>query len=305
MIAFFTRLPQIFKKAFSLLRRSDPLILASSTAFFATFSLAPILVILINVLSFIYFKSELVSNQLFGRIGELFGAETARQVRDIVNNFSAIKGQWWITIGGSVFLLFVATTLLRIIKHALHQLWHIRRKPANRLRYNLRERLTSVGMILFIGFLFVITLLLDTSATVLRDYLQDLTPSINGILIHVFHTLFSIVIIAAWFTLLYRILPDAHVSWNVAIPGGLLTGVLFSIGEFILGKLLVYGSIETIFGASASIALILLFIFYSSMIMYFGASFTYAYGETVSRPIRPKSVAERYEKRAVTRSSDH
>lgn len=280
------QLPAILHRAFSQLRRSDPLILASSTAFFTTFSLAPIIAILVNVLS-LYFKSENISDELFEKVRTVMGAEAADQIESMVNNFKSFDSHWSITVGGSLFLVFVATTLLHVIKHAIHQLWHIKRKSSNQLKYNLKERLTSFAMILVIGILFLITLLLDASMTVLQGYLQNIIPSIDALLIRAIHTVISILAVTAWFTILFKALPDAKVAWRVAIPGGLVTGILFNVGEFILGKLLDYSNIATIFGASASIALILLFIFYSSMIIYFGASFTYEYAREIGRPVKP------------------
>lgn len=298
MTNFFKLLPTVLARSFHLLRRSDPLILAASTAFFATFSLGPILVILINVLSAV-FRNENISRKLFDRIRSVFGPESARQIETIAHNFNSFHNEWWVTLGVFLFLIFVATTLLRVVKNAIHQLWHIGKKPSAGFFHSAMERFTSFGMILIIGLLFMSTLLIDAGTAVLRTYLLETVPSMDTVLIRLLHTIFSILAISTWFTLLFRILPDARASLKVVIAGGLITGMLFNLGEFVLRKLLVYGNVYTLFGASTSFVIVLLFIFYSSMIVYFGASFTHEYGEATGRPVRPRDHAIRYEKKNI------
>lgn len=292
------KLSQSLVKAFTLLRQNHPLILASSTAFFATFSISPIIIILVNVLS-LYFQSENITDKLFHQIRTIFGDQTARQIESIVNNFRSFSNDWWITVAGFVFLIFVATTLLNIIKQAIHQLWQIKKRPANKVTYNLAERSKAFAIILFIGLLFILSLLFDTSIAVLRGYLQDIIPSIDVWLIRLINIVFSILVVTAWFTILFKFLPDAKIQWKVALVGGFLTSLLFNLGKLVLGKLLVYSNIVTIFGASTSIALLLLFIFYSSFIIYYGASFTFEYGAITNRPIEAGKYGEKYEVKVI------
>jgi membrane protein len=290
---------RIFQDAFLQLKRNEPLILASATAFFTLFSLTPILVILVNILS-ILFRNNKITEALFRSIEKVFGAETSEQIRSIVENVKSFGGEWYITVGGFIFLLFVATNLLNIIKKAINQLWRIRKSPVKKIKYNLRERLIGILLILSIGFVFIISLLLDTSVSFLREYLQELIPSVDTILIRTVNTVFSILVVTAWFTILYKILPDAIVHWKVALVGGLLTAVLFTIGKWILGQLLDYSNMVTIFGAFASAFFILLFIFYSSLILYYGASFTYGYASKTNRPIKPRKYSDNFEMKIVS-----
>ena len=289
----------IFKNAFVQLRRSEPLILASATAFFTLFSLAPIMVILASILSMI-FRNSKISESLFQPLQRVFGAETSEQIQTIVGNVKSVAGDWYITVGGFIFLLFVATNLLNIIKKAINQLWRIRKSTSRRIKYTLRERSIAILLILSIGFIFIISLLLDTSVAFLQGYLEQLIPSVDTFLIRTVNIFFSILVVTAWFTIVYKILPDAIVHWEVAIVGGLLTAVLFTIGKWILGYLLNYSSMVTIFGAFASVLFILLFIFYSSLILYFGAAFTHAYANLAGRPIKPRKHSVNYEVKTVS-----
>jgi membrane protein len=290
--------PTIFKDAFLQLNRSEPLILASATAFFTLFSLTPILVLLLNILS-VLFRNNKITEALFQPIKKVFGSETSEQIRSIVENIKSLGGEWYITVGGFIFLLFVATNLLNIIKKAINQLWRIRKSTSKKIRYSLRERLIGILLLLSMGFVFTISLLLDTSVAFLEGYLHELIPSVDTILIRTVNIIFSVFVVTAWFTILYKILPDAIVHWKVALVGGLLTAVLFTIGKWILGQLLNYSNMVTIFGAFASVFFILLFIFYSSLILYYGASFTYCYASESDRPIKPRKYSDNYEVKSV------
>src|SRR5690606_30365216 len=162
MIKNLTLARDIFKNAFIQLRRSEPLILASATAFFTLFSLAPILVILVNILSII-FQNDKIAESLFQPLQKAFGEETSEQIQGIVGNVIGVGGAWYITVGGFIFLIFVATNLLNIIKKAINQLWRIRKNRRRKIKYSLKERLIALVLILSIGFVFIISLLLDTS----------------------------------------------------------------------------------------------------------------------------------------------
>src|SRR5690606_19526928 len=118
--------------------------------------------------------------------------------------------------------------------------------------------------------------------------------SLDVTLIRLINIVFSILVVTAWFTIIFKFLPNAKIQWGVATTGGLLTAVLFNIGKWILGKLLLYNNVVTFFGASASFALILLFIFYSALILYYGASFTFVYGDAIHKPILPGKYSVRF-----------
>jgi membrane protein len=286
------------KRGFQLLRKKEPLILSSSTAFFATFSLSPIIIILVHIFS-LYFKSERINYQLFRTIGATFGSETAREIESIVNNFRAIESNWWITFAGFVFFLFIATTLLGVVKQAIQKIWHIRSKPTLRLKYHSRERGTQLFFIVFTGTLILFSVFIDTRLGISLDFLQVSWPHLIIQAIRFLNVLFGLIMASLWFTVLFKLIPEATMEWDTAFTGGLLTGTLFLIGKFILGKILVHARIATIFGASASIAVLLLFIFYCSFILYYGAAVTHEYGEMADNHICAGKYADEYEERIV------
>ena len=288
----------LLKNSFTTLKRNDPLILASATSFFATFSLSPVLVILINLLG-LYFKNEAIRGQLLRKLEGMLGPETSKYVEGVIVNVSSANTDWLIAIAGFVFLLFVVTTLLKVVRQAIHKIWNIKRKHVSRLKYNFKERSMAVAVILITGVLVAVSVLMDTSLALLRNYLSDTLPTTQIFLVRSLNLLFSLIVSTLWFSVLFKILPDAKVHWRVAFAGGVVTAVLFSTGKWILGKLLLYNTIANIFGPSASFVLILLFIFYSSLILYFGASFTFNFASAIKMPIHAGKYSETYELRRI------
>lgn len=291
-------LPKTLKDAYLLLDDSHPLLLASSTAFFATFSLSPIIILLVNFMG-LCLKSEKVSAELFVSIQTTFGTQAAKQIETIVHNFKIEESNGWIAVAGFVFLIFVSTTLLRVIQQSIHILWRITHKPINRFKFGFIERAKAFAMILSIGLLFLVSLLMDGSIALMRDYTGGFMPSATLIGIRAINIMLSVSLITAWLTILFKFLPDTRVKWRVAFAGGLVTGTLFNIGKVILANFLLYSRIASLYGASAAFALILLFIFYTAFIFYFGAAFTFAYGKNTKRPIKPSRHSSQYFEKVI------
>jgi membrane protein len=288
---------KICSRSFRLLRRTEPLVLSSSTAFFATFSLSPILILLVNFFG-LYFKSDSIANQLFGKLGSAIGPEAADEIQSIVNNFMEFETNWMLTTAGVLFFLFIATTLLNVIKMNIHKLWRIR-KTKRTFRYVLRERMTLVGIILVTGSLFLISTMIDSALAISLDYLQTIIPRFGIIVIRFFNIIFSTIVVTLWFTTIFKFLPQARIKWDVAFNGAFLTAILFNLGKMALGKILIHARIASIFGASASFALLLLFIFYCSFILYYGAAFAHEYAEYSGKHISAGKHALEYEEKLI------
>ena len=256
------------------------------------------IILLVHLLS-IYFTSEKIGYQMFQVIAATFGPETARDIGTIVGNFMELESGWIITVVSSIFFVFVATTLLTVIKKAIHRIWRIRSKPEWHVRYFGWERGTAIVMIVYTSLLLLLSILVDTGLAVSRDYLATIWPAAAMVTVRVLNTVFSVVVITVWFTLVFKLLPEAKVKWEVAFVGGFLTAILYSFGEFILGKVLVHARLASIFGATTSLALILLFIFYCSFILYFGAAFTFEYAANSGQPIRRNKNSRIYEEKIL------
>jgi membrane protein len=284
----------LFKEAFIELSKNDPLRMAGATAFFTTFSLAPILIILIQILGLI-FDPQKISRELFLNLSEIVGPQSTKQVIATFMAFRRMAQNWLITIGGFIFLVFIATTLFNVIKGSLNQLWKIRVMERRSFGEGLLTRFISILVIMVTGGLFVIGLLAEGARAFIWQYLRELFPSATPYFNSVFNYLVSILIVTLWFAILFRYLPDARPKWSIVITGAFITSLLFNMGKMILHWMLSLSNIDNLYGASGSIVLLLLFVFYSSLILYFGAAFTKIWGIYKERPITPLPGAIHYQ----------
>lgn len=285
------------------LKRNDPLRLAGATAFFFTFALPPILIILIQLFGLFFNKNELGS-QLIESLGRLMGKTGAIQVKQVLNNFSSLPENIFALSAGFVFLLFVATTLFSVIKNSLDQIWNIKVKPHPGLLFYLKLRGRSLLAILLAGLLFIIMIFIESMQAILGDYINYLGSKAGNFLNGTVSRMLSILIVTVWFSIIFRYLTDGRPRWKAALAGGVFTAVLFSFGKIILKKLLSLSNISTIYGASGSFVLILLFVFYSSLIFYYGACFIRVMSDDLKLPIRPVKEAFTYRVTEVDTKED-
>ena len=292
----------VFRSAFHELLRNQPLQMAAATAFFTTFALPSILIIITQVAGLLI-NPEAMREQLFDHLSGMVGADSIEQIMNVVEEMKSLAQNWYLTAGGVIFLFFVATTLFKVIKNSINQIWKIKPVTKRSFGEKLKGRLPSIFVILVAGVLFLVGMLLETMQTVLGRYV-DLLPEtlaffLNGILNYVV----SLVVVTLWFCILFRYIPDARAPWKIALAGGLVTGVLFSIGKFLLQRLLVAGNVTTLYGASGSFVLILLFVFYSSFLLYYGAAFIMAWADFKDKDLHPLPGVVRYEVKEVETNS--
>lgn len=286
-------LPLLFKKAFLKLVHNDPLRMAGATAFFTSFALPFILLILLQVLGLVIDPRQ-VRRQLFEDLSGIFGRQSMRQVIDTLLAFRHLANNLFITIAGAVFLLLVSTTLLMVIKGSINQLWRIRVESGRSFFSTLATRLQSVLIIAATGVLFLISIVAEAAKAQVGDRLSRVLPNVAFYFMGALTYLLSLLFVTLWFGVLFRLLPDARPPWKVAFTGAFVTGLLFNLGKYILRLLLTGSNLNSLYGTSASVVLVLLFVFYSSLIMYFGAAFTREWAEYRQQPIRPMPYAAHY-----------
>lgn len=284
----------LFKQAMQELLKNDPLRMAGATAFFTTFALPPILVILIQLFR-IVLQPETIRGELFEGLSDMLGPEAVRQLMEVMRGFRRLAQNWYIIIGGFIFLLFIATTLFKIIKSSVNQVWKIKPESKRGILRSLGSRVQSVLVILFAGVLFMAGLLAEGIQAFIGNYVFEYLPVFSVYFNSALNQVVSVVIVTVWFAIVFRYLPDGRPGWNIAFAGALVTGILFTIGKVILHWLLSYSNINTLYGTSASIVLLLLFVFYSSLILYYGAAFTKIWGMHKGQPIRPLPHAMHYQ----------
>lgn len=295
---FFTR----FIAAFKLFQKNDPLRLAGATAFFANFALPPILIILIRLFGF-FTDRKTLANTLFERLGTVLDDSSTTQIKQVLRNIRGVDHQWYATVLSFIFFLFVATTLFAVIKNSMDQIWSIGIKEKMGFFFKIKLRARSFVIILLAGLLFFVGILTDSMQAIIGTYVNNAAPTFGRFFLLVLNQILFIIIVTTWFSVLFKYLTNGRPRWRSAIHGGILTGILFTIGKSILRIMLPLSGIGNIYGTSGSIVLIMLFVFYSSFIFYFGACYVKVLSDDKNRPIRPIKGAFNYEIKEVVKGT--
>ncbi|WKK78531.2 YihY/virulence factor BrkB family protein [Marivirga salinae] len=275
---------KLIPKSLKDLKDKNPLQLASSTAFFSLFAIPPILVILINTLG-LFIKPEFLNDEIFSQISNVLGNSGTEEIKQIFRNFQELPDDLLTSILVFLFLLFIGTNLFFLVQLNINQVWDVPSKSNQKFTSHLRGRLTAIALVSIGGVIILIAILSDIVIAFIGDHLTDLIPNVKSYLVRIFSIVFSLLTFSAWFTLLFKILPNAKLPWKPAIFGGVMTSVLFKIGQIVIEQILVNSNIKGIFGASSSIVLVMLFIFYVSFIFYFVAMFIKNYSDLIDQPI--------------------
>lgn len=291
-----------FSMAFSLFQKNDPLRLAGATAFFTNFALPPILIILIRLFGF-FIDRKILVNRIFERLSNILDESSTQQIRQTLRNIRGIDHKWYATLISFVFFLFVATTLFSVIKNSMDQIWSIGMKEHTSFLFKLKIRARSMVIILLAGILFFVGLLTDSIQAFIGTYINTASPTLGRVFLSVLNQILFVAIVTIWFSVLFRFLTSGRPTWKSAVRGGILTGILFTLGKYILRIALPLSNIGNIYGASGSIVLIMLFVFYSSFIFYFGACYVKVLSDARETPIRPIKGAFNYEIKEVLKTT--
>ncbi|MEO6611469.1 MAG: YihY/virulence factor BrkB family protein [Chitinophagaceae bacterium] len=286
----FYLLASCFLPSLRLLGKNDPMRMAGATAFFTTFALPPIVFILVQLFG-LFMGERSMGQGLMKNLTGIVGNEGAGQVRLVIRSIRGFNDHWYVIIIGCLFLFFIATTLFNVMKNSLNQLWEIGVKERPGLLFLLSIRLRSFAVILLVGLLFCADLLLESFRVVAGNYMDSAWPAGAGFFKSFLGEITSVLIVATWFIMLFRFLADGRPAWKACFVGGLLTGILFSTGRILLRVLLVDSNIGSLYGPSGSFVLILLFVFYSSFLLYFGGCFIAVYSAKKEWKIKPNGMA--------------
>ena len=261
--------------------------ISAALAFYCAFSLAPLLIIIVSIAGWIV-GSELAFSYVGSQLTLLFGKPSADLILAAMNGAQSTDGIW-ATALSVVMLLVGASTVFAALESALQQVWGGRNSMPRGWRSFVRARLISFGFILAIGFLLLVSLTLTTALAALRGYVLRHFEGLVGLLATM-DFLFSIVLGTGLVALMYRYLPARRLAWRHVFIGALVTALLFHLGRWGIGMYLGRATQPTAFGAAASFAALLLWLYYSAQIFLFGAEFTACLGQ--SRTPKPLASAE-------------
>jgi membrane protein len=282
----------LFKDSYKSWNAKDPFRQSAAIAYYAIFSLPALLVLIINIAGF-FFGVEAVNGRVMDQIGQTMGHETANQVKEMLA--SAVKSgkSIWATIIGVVVLVSGSVGVFIELQKSLNMIWEVQTTKQKGIWPVIRARLFSFGLIMAIGFLLLISLVVSTALAALSSWLNAGDSVWLGVLFHGIDFAISFLVISVLFALMFKILPDVKNSWRDVFVGGMLTGVLFLIGKTAIAFYFGKANPGSGYGAAGSIVLILLWVSYSSMILFFGAEFTKAYSVMRNGKIKPTEIAKK------------
>jgi membrane protein len=283
----------LFKIAASASKRwwsKDPFMQSAVIAYYAIFSIPGLLVMVIFIGS-LFFKSDVITDNLTTQISSIMGVETARQIQDMIISINKTDKSVLATIVGIITVLVGATGVFVELQKALNVIWEVKAKPRKAIFAMIRTRLFSFGMILSIGFLLLISLTITTIIAIMSHWVISHWPNIVLIIFYVINFIISFGVVMFLFALLYKILPDAKIQWKHIWLGSILTAFLFILGKTAIGFYLSKTNPGSLYGAAGSIVLILLWVSYSSMIFFYGAEFTRAYADHYTGKVPATDIA--------------
>jgi membrane protein len=271
---------------------------AAALSYYTIFSLPPLLLIVITTASSVY-GAEAVTGQIYGQIRGLVGADSAQFLQDSIAEFTKQQKSGVAAIIGIGTLVFAATTFFVTLQDSINDIWNLKVKPRNSAWQFVRDRLLSFGLILSVALLLLISFVISAVLSVFTDYLQRLIPELAVVFIHIIDVALSLGITTLLFALIYRFLPDAIIRWRDVGIGAFITALLFLIGKYLIAFYIAQSNPGSAFGAAGSAIVLLLWVNYSSLIIFFGAEFTQEFADAFGQKVQPKSHAVRIETREV------
>ncbi len=282
---------KIFKASVSNFGSNRPIQLAGTTAYFAMFSLTPIILIIISVFGY-FAGDEIIREKLFNEIAGLLGHDSTLVLRKAIENYN-ISGGSFMGILGILFFLIAATALFSIMQNSINYIWRIKAKTNLKMGILnfLKKRVLSFGVILCLGFVLLISMLIDASISFLKDLLATQFNPDFVLSAQLINVAVSLIIITVVFALIYRFLPDVNVHWTASWFGAVFASVLFALGKIGIGAIIVNSNFGAFYGAAGSFAAILVWIFFVSMIFYFGVELTCQYSKFYKHKNEPMKFA--------------
>lgn len=276
---------EVIKGTFKEFSEDNVLRLSAALAYYSIFSLGPLLIIMVGVAGFVLGESA-VRNQVQEWLQSMLGAQSAGVVESMMKSRSQIGGGWWPTIIGVVTLLFGASGVFGQLQDALNTIWEVKARPGAGIWNFVRHRFLSFGMVLVIGFLLLVSMVLSTVLSGMAGRLGGFI-SMSETLAQVVNFGTSFLIITLLFALIFKVLPDAKIRWSDIWAGAIFTALLFTLGKFLLGLYLGRQSTASAYGAAGAVVLILLWVYYASVILFLGAEFTQVYAKARGHRVAP------------------
>ncbi|TCO11086.1 YihY/virulence factor BrkB family protein [Natronoflexus pectinivorans] len=286
----FRHIPSLIKETAINWTKDDPWRMSAVVAYFALLSLPGLLVIVFTILNF-FWKGEIVEGEIYGQIESALGSSAAETIESVFVTASENQTSWFSAIISIGALVFGATGVFFHLQISINRVWNLQSDPKNGFVKYLIDRSKSFGFVLIIGFLLLISFVVSALLNSLEGYFSKWLPDVAFHSLLIGEIVISLGVVTVLFALMFKYLPDVLIGWRSVWVGALITAILFSLGKELLSFYFGFLSPGDVYGAAGSVIIILLWVTYSSLILFFGAEFTKVYTQRYGYKMIPKSHA--------------
>lgn len=287
----------LLKETFAEWKKDDALQWGAALAYYSIFSIAPLLLVTISVAGMV-FGREAVEGRLVEEIAGVVGPQAAEAIQTMVANASRSGSGVWGTIVGVALMLLGASGAFAHLQKSLNHLWNVEPRPDAGWKLMVRQRVAALGMVLVVALLLLVALVLSAAVSALASYAEQLLP-MPGWALGAIDFVVSLLVITLLFAAIYKVLPDVEIGWREVWVGSAVTAFLFALGKLAIGLYLGHSSVASSYGAAGSLVVLLVWIFYSSQLVFLGAELTQVWARRKGHRIEPSEWAVRVEEVAV------
>jgi membrane protein len=281
---------EVLKDAFNGFSDHKVTKLSGSLAYYTVFSMGPLMIVIIAVSGF-FLGREAIEGQIYQQLEGFLGPDTAIQLQDMIKKAAiSDKGLVAIIIGG-VTLLLGATTVFAEIQDSINTIWGLKPKPKKGWLKLIQNRLLSFSVIISLGFLLLVSLGVTAVIDGFSNRLAARFADVSVVIFYIVNQVVTFLVITSIFGVIFKVLPDAKIKWRDVMLGSMVTAVLFMIGKFGISFYISKSNVGSTYGSAGSLVILLLWTYYSSMILYFGAEFTKAFAVKYGTKIHPNAYA--------------
>ncbi len=278
------------KQVFSEFSEDNILKYSASLAYYTIFSLAPMLIVIIS-LGGLLLGREAMQGHIYAQIKDLVGVEAALQIQDIIKNIHVTGKSFLASVVSIIVLIIGATTIFGEVQDSLNKIWGLRIKKHKTWWKLIINRLLSFSLIISIGFIMMVSLALNALISAFGNYLGKYLTNFSVLFIQVTDNALTFVATTFLFALMFKVLPDAKIKWKDVLIGGFITSFFFTLGKLGIGYYLGQSNLATLYGAAGSVVIIMVWVYYSAVILYLGAEFTKVYAKLHGGKIYPNEYA--------------
>lgn len=281
---------EVLKNSFSGFSDDKVTKLSGSLAYYTIFSMGPLLVVIISLCG-IFLGREAIEGKIYQTLTGFVGSDTAAQLQQIIKNASVAGKSQLAAIIGAVTLLVGATTVFAEIQDSINTIWGLKPKPKRGWLKMLQNRFLSFSVIISLGFLLLVSLGVTTIIDGFSERLKASFPDVTVVVFYIINIAITILVTTTIFAVIFKVLPDARIKWKDVLAGAITTSLLFMLGKVAISFYISKSDVGTTYGTAGSLVVLLLWIYYSSIILYFGAEFTKAYAVKYGSEIHPNHYA--------------